>query len=287
MQSILEKLTQWLRELLIAAITDNLTGLFDSVNSEVGEIADRVGQTPQGWNSSIYTMVQSLAENIMVPIAGMILALVMCYELIQMIVEKNNLHDVDTFLFFKWVFKSFAAVLLVSNTFNIIMGVFEATQSVVQQASGLISGSTAVGEDLLASLETTLEDMELGPLLGLWVQSSVIGLAIHVLAALIFVITYGRMLEVYLLASVGPIPLATMANKEYDIGSNYLKSLLAIGFQAFLIMVCVAIYAILVQTIALTDDPIAAIWSCLGYTVLLCFALQKTGSLAKSVFGAR
>lgn len=209
-------------------------------------------------------------------------------ELIQMITDKNNLHDVDTWMIFKWVFKSAAAILIVSNTWNIVMGVFDAAQSVVAQAAGIIGSDASIDiSSVMTDMESRLMDMNLGPLFGLWFQSLFIGITMWALYICIFIVIYGRMIEIYLVTSVAPIPMATMMGKEWDgMGQNYLRSLVALGFQAFLIIVCVAIYAVLVQSIATESDIIMAIWSCVGYTVLLCFTLFKTGSLAKSVFNA-
>ncbi|EKE7902986.1 TPA: hypothetical protein IVY70_001118 [Enterococcus faecium] len=269
-------------------ITGNLSGLFDTVNAKVGEIAADVGRTPQAWNSGIFNMLHSLSETVIVPIAGAILALVMCYELIQMITEKNNMHDFDSSMFFRWIFKSAFAILIVTNTWNIVMGVFDATQSVVNQSAGVIIGQTSIDfNTLIPDLESQLEAMSVGALLGLWFQTLVVGLTMNILSICIFLVTYGRMVEIYVVTSLGPIPLATMGNAEWrGMGQGYLKSLLALGFQAFLIMVVVGIYAVLIQNIGSASDISGAIWGCMGYTVLLCFCLFKTGSISKAVFGA-
>ena len=285
---IWQMIEDWFRGILTDGILSNLSGLFDSVNTEVGEIAAELGATPQGWNAGIFNMIRSLSENVIVPIAGVIITFVMCYELIQLVIEKNNMHDFETFVFFKWIFKTFIAVLLVTNTWNIVMGVFDVTQSVVNQSAGVIVGDTSIDiTSVLADLETQLDAMNLGALFGLWFQSLFVGLTMKALSICIMLVIYGRMIEIYLVTSVAPIPMATMVNHEWgSVGQNYLKSLLALGFQAFLIMVCVGIYAVLVQTISATGDVSGAIWTCMGYTVLLCFTLFKTGSLAKSVFSA-
>ena len=285
---IWQMIEDWFRGILTDGILSNLSGLFDSVNAEVGEIAAELGTTPQGWNAGIFNMIRSLSENVIVPIAGVIITFVMCYELIQLVIEKNNMHDFETFVFFKWIFKTFIAVLLVTNTWNIVMGVFDVTQSVVNQSAGVIVGDTSIDiTSVLADLETQLDAMNLGALFGLWFQSLFVGLTMKALSICIMLVIYGRMIEIYLVTSVAPIPMATMVNHEWgSVGQNYLKSLLALGFQAFLIMVCVGIYAVLVQTISATGDVSGAIWTCMGYTVLLCFTLFKTGSLAKSVFNA-
>ena len=288
MQSIIDSITEWLKELLISGITSNLSGMFDTVNSKVGEIAGEVGKTPSAWNGGVFSMIQSLSDNVIIPIAGIILTFVMCYELIQMVIEKNNLHDIETFMFFKWIFKTFVAVLIITNTFNIIMGIFDMSQHVVSNAAGVIISDTNIDiTTVIASMAERLKEMDLGPLLGLWLQSTLIGITMHALSICIFVIIYGRMIEIYLMTSMGAIPFATMVNREWGgMGQNYLRAMFALGFQAFLIMVCVGIYAVLVQSIAIDEDIIKAVWTCVGYTVLLCFSLFKTSSMAKSLFNA-
>ena len=288
MQTIIDKITEWLKGILSAGIKENLSGMFDSVNSQIGEIAGEVGKTPAAWNGGVFSMIQSLSENVIVPIAGLILTFVMCYELIQMVIDKNNLHDVDTWMFFKWIFKTFCAVLIVTNTWNIVMGVFDAAQSVVGSAAGVVISETNIDiSAVLGNLDTTLAAMELGPLFGLWFQSLFVGLTMSALTVCIFVVIYGRMIEIYLVTSIAPIPMATMVNREWgNMGQNYLRSLLALAFQSFLIIVCVGIYAVLIRNIATGTDIMNAIWTCMGYTVLLCFTLFKTGSLAKSIFNA-
>ena len=283
-----EWITEWLKGLLIEGIMGNLTGLFDTVNTRVGEIAVQVGTPPAAWNAGVFSLIRQISETVILPIAGLILTFVATYELIQMLIDRNNLHDIDTWIFFKWAFKSAAAVLIVTNTWTIVMGVFDAAQSVVASASGLIIGDTSIDiSSVMVGIEDRLMEMELGPLFGLWFQSLFVGITMWALTICIFIITFGRMIEIYLVTSVAPIPMATMMGKEWGgMGQNYIRSLLALGFQAFLIIVCVAIYAVLVQNIALVDDIIYAIWTCMGYTVLLCFCLFKTSSLAKSVFNA-
>ena len=276
------QLEDWIKQVLIDGIMSNLSGMFDSTNQKIGEIAGNVGTTPQAWNGGVFAMIQMLSETVIVPIAGLILAFVMTLELIQLITEKNNLHDMDTWMFFKWAFKSAAAVLIVTNTWNIVMGVFDVAQSVVNRASGVIIGNTSVDiSSVMDGLESRLDGMEVGELFGLWFQSLFVGITMQAITICVFLVTYGRMIEIYLVTSVAPIPMATMMSKEAGgMGQNYLRSLFALGFQAFLIIVCVAIYAVLVQTISTSDDLSAAMWSCMGYTVLLCFSLFKTSSLA-------
>lgn len=288
MDLIWQKFTEWLKELLISGIMDNVNGLFDNVNSRVAGIAGQVGATPQGWNSGVYGMIRTLSDNVILPIAGVVLAFVMTLELIQLITEKNNMHDVDTWMFFKWIFKTACAVLIVTNTWNIVMGVFDAAQSVVGSAAGVVISDTHIDiSTVLGNLDITLAAMDLGPLFGLWFQSLFVGLTMSALTVCIFVVIYGRMIEIYLVTSIAPIPMATMVNREWgNMGQNYLRSLLALAFQAFLIIVCVGIYAVLVKNVTTGTDIMNAIWTCMGYTVLLCFTLFKTGSLAKSIFNA-
>ena len=282
-----EWITEWLKGLLIEGIMGNLTGLFDTVNTRVGEIAVQVGTTPAAWNAGVFSLIRQISETVILPIAGLILTFVATYELIQMLIDRNNLHDIDTWMFFKWIFKTAAAILILSNTFNIVNAVFDVSQSVIARSAGIIQGSTDITPDMLATLEATLETMELGPLLGLFMQSLLIGLTMEIMGIIIFVLVYGRMLEIYMLTSLAPIPVAPLSNRETgQMGQNYIKSLFAVGFQGLLILLCVGIYGVLVQGIAIGGDPIGAIWGCVGYTVLLCFMLFKTGTLSKSIFAA-
>ena len=282
-----EWITEWLKGLLIEGIMGNLTGLFDTVNTRVGEIAVQVGTTPAAWNTGVFSLIRQISETVILPIAGLILTFVATYELIQMLIDRNNLHDIDTWLFFKWIFKTAAAILILSNTFNIVNAVFDVSQSVIARSSGIIQGSTDITPGMLDTLEATLETMGLGELLGLFMQSMLIHITMWALNIIIFVLVYGRMLEIYMLTSLAPIPVATLSNREVgQMGQNYLKSLFAVGFQGLLILLCVGIYGVLVQGISTSGDPIGAIWGCVGYTVLLCFMLFKTGTISKSFFGA-
>ena len=288
MDFLWDSITEWLKEILVSGIINNLSGMFDQVNQKVGEIAGQVGTTPQAWNGGVFNMVRNLSETVIVPIAGAILAFVMTLELIQLIIDKNNLHDLDTWMFLKWIFKTASAILIVTNTWNIVMGVFDVAQSVVNNAAGVIISDTSIDiSSVVNDMETRLMAMDLGPLFGLWFQSLFVGITMWALTICIFIIVYGRMVEIYLVTSIAPIPMATMLNREWgQMGQNYLRSLFALGFQAFLIIICVGIYAVLVRNIAFSGDVVASIWSCVGYTVLLCFTLFKTGSLAKGVFSA-
>ena len=287
MQSILEQITDWLKSMIISGIMGNLSGMFDSVNQQVGQIAGDVGTTPANFSPAVFSMIRNISESVILPIAGMVLTFIACYELIQMLIEHNNLANFETWTFFKWVFKTFLAVTLISNTFNITMAVFDVAQQVISRSGGLISGSTSVSDATLTAMQATLEGMDLGPLLGLYLQTFVVQVTMLALSAIIFVIVYGRMVEIYLMVSLSPIPFATFGNHEQShTGQNYLRSLFALGFQGFLIMICVGIYAVLIQNLSFSDNIISSIWGVLGYTVLLAFTLFKTGSLAKSVFAA-
>ena len=279
---------EWFKELLIDGIISNLTGMFDTLNTKVGEIAGEVGMTPAAWNSSIFNMIRNLSETVIVPIAGIILTFVMCYELIQLIIEKNNLHDFDTWIFFKWIFKTFCAVLIVTNTWSIVMGVFDVAQSVVNSASGVVAGNASIDiSSAIANITTELQATGLGDLFALMLETWVVSFAMKAMGLIITVILYGRMIEIYIYASVGPLPFATFMNREWgNIGTNYVRGLAALGLQGFLIMICVGIYAVLVNALSLGGDLQASIWSCAAYTVLLCFSLFKTGSVAKSILNA-
>ena len=286
MDYVLEQISDWLRNILAAACMDNLSGLFDAVNMQVGQISSEVGTTPAAFSPGVYSMIRNISETVIMPIAGMILTFIACYELIQLIIEHNNLANFETWIFFKWVFKTFVAITLISNTFNITMAVFDVAQHVVNASGGLI-GNTSIDGSTLAGMQAQIEEMEVGPLLALFLQTLIVRLLMWIFSLAIFVIVYGRMIEIYLVTSLAPIPFSTFGNREQSqIGQNYFKSLLALGFQGFLIMICVGIYAVLIRGVSFSSDIIASIWGVMGYTVLLCFTLFKTGSLAKSVLGA-
>ena len=279
-------ITDWIKQGLIDAITGQFTGIFESVNNQVTDVAAQVGQTPQGWNGGVFSMIQTLSETVVLPIAGMILTFVLVYELIQMILEKNNMHEFDTFNIFKWVFKTFVATYLLTNCFTIVMAVFDVAQTVVANSAGIINGNLDVAASM-ADLETQLQAMGIWELVGLWLETNFINLCMWILSIVIFVIVYGRMIEIYLTVSIAPIPFSTLANREWGaMGTNYLRSLFALGFPGFLILICVAIYAVLVQSIPSSSSVHAAIWGTAGYTVRLAFALFKTGSLSTSIFNA-
>ena len=288
MLNILDQIGQWIKEFLIECITGNLSGLFDQVNEAVGDVAADVGKTPQDWNAGVFSMIRSLSHNVIVPIAGIILTFVLCYELISMITEKNNMHDFDTFNIFKWIFKVFVATYFVTHTFDITMAIFELAQTIVHQSAGVITGNTSIQFDaVMGSLTAQLETMGNGELFGLLVETVLIRITTPILSVCVMLVLVGRMVEIYIYCSVGAIPFATMTNREWgQMGNNYLRGLVALGLQGFFIMVCIAIYSVLVSNIGNAANIHGAIWSCAGYTLLLCFSLFKTSSISRSIFNA-
>ena len=287
MEEIFNQFGEWLKSLLIPVIMDTLSHTFDMVNDKVGEVATQVGQTPADFQPGVFSMIRTLSENVIMPIAGIILTFIACYELIQLVISHNNLANFETWIFFKWVFKTFVAVELITNTFNITMAVFDVAQHVVLQSGGIISGSTAVDASALARMQSTLEAMDAGSVLMVFLQTFIVQFLMRILSLCIFVVVYGRMIEIYLMVSMAPIPFATFGNKEQSmVGQNYLRSLFALGFQGFLIMVCVGIYAVLITSVTFSDDIVGSLWGVVGYTVRLVFTLFKTGSVAKSILHA-
>ncbi len=285
---IFESIEEWMRDLLTGMVTSNLTTMFTDVNEKTGEIATQVGQTPQGWNRSIFSLIQNLSTSVIVPIAGMIITFVLCYELISMLTEKNSMHEIDTWMFFKYFFKMWVAVYLVSNTFTIAMAVFDVGQHVVSAAGGVIGAETAIDIDpMIEAMETAMGSMEVGELVVLAPETMLVSLCMKIMSVLITVLLYGRMIEIYLYTSVAPIPFATFSNREWgQVGNNYFRGLLALGFQGFFMMVCVGIYAVLVSTIQISDNMHSALFGVAAYTVILCFSLMKTSGLSKAVFNA-
>ena len=287
MEALFEKIAEWLKELLVDATMDRLSDLFESVNTQVGQSAQAIGSSPTTYLPNVLAMIRNISESVIMPIAGIVLTFVACYELIRLVTESNNLANLDTWIFFKWFFKTAIAVLVVSNTFTIVMAVFDLGQHVVNASGGLIQGETAISADVLANMEETLEAMELGPLLGLYLETFVLSLTLNILAVVIFVIVFGRLIEIYLMTSLAPIPFATFGSREQGmIGQNYFRSLLALAFQGFLMMICIGIYAVLINSYPVSDHLIRNVWYILGYTVMLAFGLFKTGSLSKSIFNS-
>ena len=288
MLNILDIITDWIKDILRDCIIGNLDGMFDQINSEVGEVAANVGTTPAAWNAGVFSMIRNLSDNVVVPIAGMIITFVLCYELISMIIDRNNLHDFETFIFFKWIVKAFISVTLVTHTFDITMAIFELAQNVVQQSAGIITGTTSIDfTTAIGNVTTQLEAMELGELFGLLVETLLLKITTPIMSLCVMLVLIGRMIEIYIYCSIGAIPFATMTNREWgQMGNNYLRGLVALGLQGFFIMLCVAIYAVLIGQIGSGSNLHTSIWKCAGYTVLLCFSLFKTGAVSKSIFNA-
>ena len=287
MESLLEQLTEYLKGILVSGIMDNLTSTFNNLNSKLGEVTSNLAQSPADFQPSVFNLIKTLSENVIMPIAGIILTFIACYELIQLVIAHNNLTNFETWIFFKWVFKTFVAVELITHTFDITMAIFDVAQHVISQSGGIIANSTTVDASDLANMQTTLEGMDLGPLFAIFLQTFVVQFLFNILAMIIYVIVVGRMIEIYLYVSMAPIPFATFGNKEQSmVGQNYLRSLFALGFQGFLIMVCVGIYAVMIRDVAFSSDIMGSLWNALGFTILLGFTLFKTGSVAKSILHA-
>ena len=287
MESLLEQLTEYLKGILVSGIMDNLTNTFNNLNSKLGEATSNLAQSPADFQPSVFNLIKTLSENVIMPIAGIILTFIACYELIQLVIAHNNLANFETWIFFKWVFKTFVAVELITHTFDITMAIFDVAQHVISQSGGIIADSTTVDASDLANMQTTLEGMDLGPLFAIFLQTFVVQFLFNILAMIIYVIVVGRMIEIYLYVSMAPIPFATFGNKEQSmVGQNYLRSLFALGFQGFLIMVCVGIYAVMIRDVAFSSDIMGSLWNALGFTILLGFTLFKTGSVAKSILHA-
>ena len=287
MESLLEQLTEYLKGILVSGIMDNLTSTFNNLNSKLGEVTSNLAQSPADFQPSVFNLIKTLSENVIMPIAGIILTFIACYELIQLVIAHNNLANFETWIFFKWVFKTFVAVELITHTFDITMAIFDVAQHVISQSGGIIADSTTVDASDLANMQTTLEGMDLGPLFAIFLQTFVVQFLFNILAMIIYVIVVGRMIEIYLYVSMAPIPFATFGNKEQSmVGQNYLRSLFALGFQGFLIMVCVGIYAVMIRDVAFSSDIMGSLWNALGFTILLGFTLFKTESVAKSILHA-
>lgn len=289
MDGIVDKITEFIKEMLQGWVLTNLETMFTDVNDKVGTIATEVGKSPSTWNSSIFNMIKTLSDNVMIPIAGMIISFVLVYELISMIIDKNNMHEFDTSVFIRFLMKACIAVMLLSKTFDIVLAVFDVGTHIVSQAGAAITGSTTldVTSTLQSMFNSELSTMTIGQLIGLGMETMIVSLCMKIMSVLITVVLYGRMVEIYLYISVAPIPCATVSNREWGtIGTNYFKGLCALAFQGFFIMVCVGIYAVLVSSVSVLGDLHSALWGVMAYTVVLCFSLFKTGNLAKSIWNS-
>jgi hypothetical protein len=286
--SIAEGITNWIKGILISAIESSMQSLFSSVSTQAGTAAAVIGQSPSdAMGGSVLTLIQNISETVIMPIAGIILTFVACYELITMVTEHNNLANLDTWIFFKWVFKTAAAALIISNTFNIVMGVFDVSQYVIGQASGVISTETSVSSIDMDALDASLQAMDVGPLLGMLITAQLMQLIMPIISVVITVIIYARMIQIYLMVSLAPVPMATFGSREIShVGKNFVRSLLALAFQGFLMLVCIGIYAMLLKNMTVSDDVIGYAWGVIGYSFLLIVTLIETGSISKSIFDA-
>ena len=286
---IIELITDFIKEMLRGWVLSNLGNMFTDINDKVGTVATEVGKTPSTWNSDIYTMVHNISDSVMIPIAGMIISAVLCYELITMIMDKNNMHDFDTSLFIRYLSKACIAVMLLSKTFDITMAIFDVGNHVVTQAAGVINANATLDVEsaLITLFNNSVESMEIGELLALGMETMIISFGMEIISVIITVILFGRMIEIYLYISVSPVPFATLGNREWgNIGTNYVKALVALAFQGFFIMVCVGIYAALVASVTVANNIHTALWSIVAYTIVLCYSMLKTSSLSRSIFHA-
>lgn len=286
MFGIFDKIEEFFKELLLGGIQANLESMFLDINDKVGAVATDVGKTPMGWNGDVFAFIKSINDSVIIPIAGLIITAVLCIELINMVMQKNNMHDTDTFEFFKYIIKMWIAVWLVSHAFEFSMAVFDVAQHMVNKAVGVINTSATVSGDQIVAMMDTLKEKGLGELVMILFETSLIKVAIQVISVVIMLVVYGRMFEIYVYSSVSAIPFATMGNKEWgQIGTNYIKGLFALGLQGLFLMVCLGIYAVLVKTIKITDIHTSTM-TILGYAVLLGLMMLKSGTLAKSILNA-
>ena len=288
MERIFEQMTSWIKDWMVDALMDLFTGMFDGLNAQVGQVATDVATSPANFTPGVYNLMQQVSNNAIMPIAGMILTFIACYEMIQLVIAHNNLANFETWIFFKWIFKTFVAVMLITHCFDITMAIFDVAGNVITNSGSIIQNSTAVNASQLAQLRTTLEGMSIGALIPLFGEIFLLNIGIKIMSMMVFLVIYGRMIEIYLMISLAPLPFATFGNKEQSqIGQNYVKSLIALGFQGFLILICVAIYAVLIQNVTISSDIADSLWSILGYNILLVFALFKTSTLSKRIFSAQ
>ena len=289
MGAITDRISEFIRDILIGWVLTSLEDLFGDLNNKVGLISGAVSQSPSVWNPTIFNMVRNVSDTVIVPIAGMAITAVLCYELISAVIDRNNMHEIESWFIFKYLFKACIAVFLLTHTVDIVMGIFEIGSEVTARAGGLIGESTSIdiGPTLLSMYTTQMAAMTLGELFGLGIQVFIASFLLQIMAVLIIVVIYGRMIEIYIYVSVAPLPFATLGNREWgNIGTNYVRGLAALAFQGFFIMVCVGIYAALVSGVTVSADLNAALWSVIGYSVLLVFSLFKVGSVSRSIFGA-
>lgn len=286
MFGIFDKITEFFKELLIGGIQANLESMFLDINNQVASVASDVGQTPMGWNGEVFNFIKTINNNVIIPIAGLIITAVLCIELINLVMQKNNMHDSDTFELFKYIIKMWVAVYLVTHAFDFSMAVFDVAQSLVNQAAGVINTSAVVSVDQVAEMVALLADKGIGELIMILLETTLVKISIQAISLIITVVVYGRMFEIYIYSSVSAIPFATMGNKEWgQIGNNYIKGLFALGLQGLFLIICLGVYAVLVKTISITDIH-TSIFMVLAYALLLGLTMLKTGTLAKSILNA-
>ncbi|MBP3279364.1 MAG: hypothetical protein J6M44_10455 [Butyrivibrio sp.] len=287
MDRVFEQIEEHLKEMIIPYLMSCLSSMFNCVNDEVGAIASDVGMTPSAFSPSVYNMIRNISDTVIMPIAGIVLTFVACYELIQLIISYNNLANFETWFIFKWIFKTAIAVELITHTFDITMAVFDVAQHVISSAGGVIGASTAIDSSALAGMQSTIEAMDIWSIFALFFQVSIIMILTQLASRIIFVIIMVRMIEIYMYVSMAPIPFATFGSKEQGMmGMHYLKSLFALGFQGFLIMICVGIYAAMISSISFTTDIVGSLWKVVGFTILLGFSLFKTSAVSKAILNA-
>ncbi|RKM55724.1 hypothetical protein D6853_09220 [Butyrivibrio sp. X503] len=288
MERIFEQMTSWIKGWIVDALMVLLEGMFDSINDQVGQVASDVATSPASFTPGVFDLMKQVSNNAIMPIAGMALTFIACYELIQLVIAHNNLANFETWIFFKWIFKTCIAVMLITNCFDITMAIFDVAGNVITNSGGIIQSSTAVNGSQLETLRETLEAMDIGGLLSMFGEIFLINIGIKIMSMMVFLVIYGRMIEIYLMISLAPLPFSTFGNKEQSmVGQNYVKSLVALGFQGFLILICVGIYAVLIQNVTISDDVVGSLWGIMGYNILLVFALFKTGTLSKRIFSAQ
>ena len=283
MFGIFDKIEEFFQELLLGGIQANLESMFIDINDKVGAIATDIGKTPMGWNSDVFAFIKSINDNVIIPIAGLIITAVLCIELINMVMQKNNMHDTDTFEFFKYIIKMWIAVWLVSNAFTFSMAVFDVAQNLVNQAAGVINTSAVISGEEIVQMVEGLKDKGLGELVMILFETSIVKMAIQAMSIVIMLVVYGRMFEIYVYCSVSAIPFATMGNREWgQIGTNYIKGLFAIGLQGLFLIICLGIYAVLVKTINITDIH-ASTFMILGYEFFYTTVSKSNTGIATEV----
>ena len=280
------KINEFFKDIMIDIIKDNLSAMLVDINDKVSTVAGEVGKTPSSWNSEVFTFIKSINTNVVLPIAAIILTAILCIELIQVVMRKNSMHDTDTFEFFKYIIKMWIAVWLVSHAFDFSMAVFDVAQSMIGKAAGVVGTSANITPGNFDAMVEALKTKELGTLIGIALETGLVKLSLTILSILITVILYGRMIEIYIYCSVAAIPFSTMGNKEWsNIGTNYIKTLFALGLQGLFILIFFGIYAVLVKTVNFTDIH-TSILQVLAYGLILGVMMMKSGSIAKAILNS-